>query len=906
MTAIAYESRWTTTRKSFDTLAERAQASRTSFDEAELLRETHWSHGQDARLREDLRFRPTPWNRWVLSDAFLANDAVCAQLHRERRASLELEPTLAALDKVVRRRSVVCPADPRLVVDDGEVRLSARELTDHPLVEQAVTEIERYVTHLPVHSLKVAAASEPAGEWGRRAQEDVIETLGWLRVAVPGRKLNPLMFVAQVEGHSMDDGKSGLVDGGYAVFELWPSGTKQNLNVLVRGAFTDPETGSYAVKKYVGDPRGKDGRHKLLKLVSLNPDRERFPDIDLDPKDDDDVTVVAKVVHALSPEQFARRPRPQERRGRRDIASPEAHADIAKQMEEYGERFFEAEPAPKENEAPRTETWSADLVCLDGASGGLHVEVGPLRGLWSFVKRLRLSGQAWESTVLASNVRERPSRIPVPPSSGPWRLAAVDFEDDPDVDLSMLQSKALETNHVYVFRVDAEGIGRAHQSLALSPGQRYRVLVPSPLVEGAIKSQHLDASGPGWVLWEIELVRPVSTEIVEAARQIGLEIGEAATALEWVVTPPSEWRTNARGEAYACFTTGAGPVARFEESHVEIDGESAVFLNGPRGIASRSLPAGDRHLLRLGKLSPGRYVLALVHNRTAVAPVRAAFEILEESHATPRATAELRVGNDVHRARAGALVVAKPKDLSDAEASTWLETLRVSAAPGWPVRVVWKELVEETLLRRSMDDQGFFDGSGLLAAARKRFTRRPIGDLVFDFAELGRVVLPHGRHPQPESVRSRVAELLSARAATIERLAGAYSDLLPIWFEPVCATLGFDVERMPDGLVADAPEHATVLRLFYVERQGQRIERQAVRLLVLVEKLASTLSPQMLDWIDDACTKERLRDALLSDGLWWATHRRASRLALRLWDLKAAASDPNAFLSFLHVASEGV
>jgi hypothetical protein len=131
-------------------------------------------------------------------------------------------------------------------------------------------------------------------------------------------------------------------------------------------------------------------------------------------------------------------------------------------------------------------------------------------------------------------------------------------------------------------------------------------------------------------------------------------------------------------------------------------------------------------------------------------------------------------------------------------------------------------------------------------------------------------------------------------------------DLLPIWFEPVCAALGFDVERMPDGLVADAPEHATVLRLFYVERQGARIERQAVRLLVLVEKLASTLSPQMLDWIDDACTKERLRDALLSDGLRWATHRRASRLALRLWDLKAVASDPDAFLSFLHVASEGV
>src|SRR5262249_7047812 len=136
MTAVAYEQRWTTTRKSFDALAERAQLSRTSLDEAELLRATHWNHGQDARLRDDVRFRPTPWNRWVLSEAFVANDAFCPHPHGERRASLELESTPAALDKVVRRRSVACPADPRLVVDHGEVRLSARELTDDPLVEQ--------------------------------------------------------------------------------------------------------------------------------------------------------------------------------------------------------------------------------------------------------------------------------------------------------------------------------------------------------------------------------------------------------------------------------------------------------------------------------------------------------------------------------------------------------------------------------------------------------------------------------------------------------------------------------------------------------------------------------------------------------------------------------------------------
>ena len=134
----------------------------------------------------------------------------------------------------------------------------------------------------------------------------MIETLGWVRVTLPGRRLNDRMFIAAVEGHSMDDGKSGLVDGGYAVFELWPSGTKQNLSVLVRGSFSDPETGNYAVKKYVADERDEYGRHNAISLVSLNPNKERYPNIELQPEDDDDITVVAKVVKALSTDESAK------------------------------------------------------------------------------------------------------------------------------------------------------------------------------------------------------------------------------------------------------------------------------------------------------------------------------------------------------------------------------------------------------------------------------------------------------------------------------------------------------------------------------------------------------------------------------------------------------------------------
>ena len=65
-------------------------------------------------------------------------------------------------------------------------------------------------------------------------------------------------------------------------------------------------------------------------------------------------------------------------------------------------------------------------------------------------------------------------------------------------------------------------------------------------------------------------------------------------------------------------------------------------------------------------------------------------------------------------------------------------------------------------------------------------------------------------------------------------------------------------------------------------------------------------APEILAWIDGVCAKEGLRDVLLSDGLSWGTHRRASRLPPIIWDLRDAVADPERFVSFLHAAAEGI
>ncbi len=64
---------------SFDDVVARYGGADTSFTETEALRASHWEMGEDARLREDHRFRQTPWGRWMLAENLLAN-----HLHSDR------------------------------------------------------------------------------------------------------------------------------------------------------------------------------------------------------------------------------------------------------------------------------------------------------------------------------------------------------------------------------------------------------------------------------------------------------------------------------------------------------------------------------------------------------------------------------------------------------------------------------------------------------------------------------------------------------------------------------------------------------------------------------------------------------------------------------------------------------
>jgi hypothetical protein len=106
----------------FDGVAARFESSPLSFTESEALKAGFWDAGEDARLREDERFAPTPWRRWVLANRELVNNALFARMQAAP------DQGVAVTDAVAQPGGtrIFCPGDPRFVLRDGVIRLAGQ------------------------------------------------------------------------------------------------------------------------------------------------------------------------------------------------------------------------------------------------------------------------------------------------------------------------------------------------------------------------------------------------------------------------------------------------------------------------------------------------------------------------------------------------------------------------------------------------------------------------------------------------------------------------------------------------------------------------------------------------------------------------------------------------------------
>jgi hypothetical protein len=491
----------------------------------------------------------------------------------------------------------------------------------------------------------------------------------------------------------------------------------------------------------------------------------------------------------------------------------------------------------------------------------------------------------------------------VPVSSGPWQWQAVGFEDETEVDLSKLTIPALEPNRALVFRVDASGVGRLVQTTTLSRGQHYRLLIPNGYWSSVHHHPPASSTFEGWHLWELE----PSAQTVEAADtlcDLGLSLGEQEIRLDWVLVPPVLWKYTIRGAAFAVFSDASSAVLSIRGPAIDSDGAAWCYVCGPQSSETLKLNAGSSWVVQLSGLAPGRYAVAVLYDRTKIAPAHEAFEVVSDLPKTGCAECIVTTGVQSHTLRPETPTRLGSDDVSAALTNSEFDRpLGAQAPPGWPLKVQWSELSQELLCTLNADEDGFADAR-LASIALDRTRIRTVGDLIVDAGELGRLVWPHHRRRTLDSVRTAIGEIVRSRREIVQRLTGNYELLMARWFEPVCSELGYEVVDVPVG-TEPLPGHFRVCKLCRVIRLKDKISRSERRLLVLAETITDT-EPRIRQWLDDLCAAHDVPEAVFSDGMHWALHRFDARVPLRVWDVEAVIDDESVFLDFLRDFAEGV
>ena len=222
------------------------------------------------RLRRDLDSVASEEDAEVL--AALEDDLMLQARERGGRAVLEnLESTASNAVRVTDREAIS--------VRDFDKTLN--ELYR----EHVPAEVQRFRTHLPSYSLKVAA-----GPFLTNSED--IDAEEWIE-APPDLNLDDDMFVARIQGHSMEP---RIPDGSLCVFRRNVVGSRNGRLVLVRNSELADDN-QYTVKRYKSEKLATEEgfTQTRIRLESLNP---AYPSWDLD-EDEGKYQVMAEFVRVL-------------------------------------------------------------------------------------------------------------------------------------------------------------------------------------------------------------------------------------------------------------------------------------------------------------------------------------------------------------------------------------------------------------------------------------------------------------------------------------------------------------------------------------------------------------------------------------------------------------------------------
>lgn len=885
---------WTVTNPDFDWLVGRLTKERLSVEESEILAAMK-TGADEISLRDDARFRPTPYGRWILTDMYLANEPLFDYLNNSPVPIANLEHWLNQFDLRAGVRSAFCSSDPRFVLTGSGLRLAKKELSDEPLIEDAVGEEARFVTHLPLRRMRDAiygyAETMPEDDILVLEDSPTSQPIGWIRVYLP-TPLNHRMFIVRIEDDSMLGESGGVGRCDYAVLSWQSRESAEERMVLVRGVNGLTDEAFYALRRV-----RRDGAQIFLEPI--NQDRTRYPLMVLNEADGDLLEVVAELQAALKPSMYDCAPRGL--LAKDDCRAP--HRQIHKLNDKVTNFFSKSKLA---GGAKPTEM-RARVICREPGPGCLQIELGPYPFFPSFIKQIRLQGDGWEKEVGLEGIRKKRVNVTVPPWSSRLTWQVADSTLDGLIDLASLDIEGLPTDRVTVFKLDQDEVGRLVKDTRLALTERYRILIPPGRLAALAVPPPVVPIESGWSVWLLEGMATANRMVlVEQLSELDLELRPEAIDLGFVVVPPAEWCRMGREGAYPRFLTSTGAVISLGHSEADVVRELRLLLLSAAGYRFQNIPNGSPPLLRLTDLRPGRYGVEVSDQDGGLDSGRLFFEMVEELPNYPRAGCRIALGGQWIDLEAGGALVRPPADLRQlkgpgAGESPW--TLEIEAPPGWPLTVYWRSGSLENLYRAHADLNGGYDIEAILAATQPRRYHQPVGELILDLRELGRVVIPHQRQIEVTAINKALDELVLTHAPVVRRSRGEYLTTIPLWFKPVLALLGYSIAESPAPAVF---ENGRVLRLIHEELTSRGYEKRVTRLIFLLKELPAELDPHLRWQMDQILAQEGLRDSLLSDGLRWGARRFRSTLPVKVRDLEWIVGEQEKFLDFLREVGEGI
>jgi len=741
------------------------------------------------------------------------------------------------------------------------------------VLEDEPSEEEQYKTHLPVYSLKAVAASVPGGEWGDKAPSQYVEPLGWVKLHSERWSLTNKMFVAQIVGHSMDDGRSGLKDGAYVVFEFGPSRGGDEPIVLLRGAGLDPEFGHYAVKRL--SKRGREG----ATLCSLNKDKTRYPDISL--SEDDEVTVLASFLDTLERPYIRVQTRsslerksltPGEKRERKGMF-------LSRALVGFFDERVTSEVAPETQR--RDVDWTSAFVMRAADRGGLSIEFSPLQGLLGFIRVLTVTAGEMTIRMLASNLRNGCWFESVPPDVESYIVTADGFEDDEDVQeaLSTLRLEGLSQEVVTVFKEDASGMGRIVRSNVLSVGQQYFVLVPPALV-GQLDEEEVAWWEGDWCVLSWLLPEQRDQAWSERLESLGLFAKQEMLTLRPTFSARS-YRMSSKGQLlqrYAvddplyvslnCHEPSAvGGVTVIVASGKEVELHDVDLRQGShfalggleQGMYGIEACSGD------GEWSSERLFVELVEQyEPALIPYRFAMIFgAKEALQTTEFRGECRIRMDLSRLTR--------------DGQTWMLTL----PPYWSAKGEWYGLETRPFSLGRCGAEGSLDVIAWLGSFARELEHLLRGQLSITCGEGHTLVLEHEKELTSGFLSSAKVRLEGSWAVTRESLHDRYH--LGTWIDEVTYMLGYRSVHVALDVEDERVLFQRELHAFQYHGKRGRFECSALLFvvaqgqdLVSIEKGHSLL--HTLGLIARRASYKRI---FVTDGKVWTMYKSRQRLRRR-------------------------